>query len=125
MASPPRIVWRLTTVMGMSRRPAPGASGLASRRRVRTTRTTARTSRIVEMTLGSIGSLWRTRGRTAPRTPGAVDPVIRLVTRLVELRGEQLDQRIDLAGPVAAHGRVEPERAQVVARDRSLGGEAD
>src|SRR5690348_11021080 len=105
MASEPSAVWALTRPRGMSRRPAPGSSSLASRSRVRTTRTTARTSRIAEMTFGDTGSLWPIGDGSA----GVVhSPAL---AGLVELRGEPVDQRVDLARPVSPQHGVEAQPA--------------
>ncbi len=92
----------------MSSRPAPGSSDLASRNRVRTTSTTARTSRIAEMTFGDTASLWRIGQGSA----GGVH----FVAFVVQLGGQQVDQGVHLAGPVAPQGGVEAQSAQVVAR---------
>src|SRR5690349_13099354 len=118
MASDPSAVWALTSPSGMSRWPAPGSSALASRSRVRTTRTTARTSRIAEMTFGDTGSLWPIRG-------GGVRTV-HFVTlgAVVELGGQSVDQRVDLAGPVPPEHGVEPQPAQVVPRHGPVDREA-
>src|SRR4051812_47785388 len=121
MASAPTVVWALTRFTGMSTRPAPGSSERASLRRVRTTSTTASTSRIVETTFADTGSLWRIRRGTARIVRVLSCPLLGL---LVELGGEQVDQRVDLAGAVAAQRGVEPETAQVVTGDGSVDREA-
>src|SRR3954453_7264601 len=125
MAREPTAVWALTRCTGMSTRPAPGSSDRASLSRVRTTRTIASTSRIVETTFADTRSLWRTRRRTVRIVHVLFRPPVRLpVPLLVELRCEQVDQRVHLAGAVAAQRGVEPETAEVLTGDGSVDGEA-